>query len=534
MTGGIFSETDAYLNDDGSDGKKDGKLYYTDFDECLINPLEGKLTAELAAFIKLGWGPFSWTRHFKIADATLFDYSFGCDGADEDEMGGLATLGPATYANHPPVPADVLELNVGDRHDLRHSIVPDYVKDDDEHYAIRNAIDENGNLIAGALQVGAYTQIETFGADPVAPITLIHGDFGQDNDSLIIDQSVLVASDIHGGDGDDLLSGGGGHDVLNGDKGDDIEIGGAGDDMLYGGVGSDTLDGGAGADYIDGGQGSDDDVDQVTYEDSPEGVTFTYVTNVGNAPAFVGKGGDAEGDVLVSIEYIIGSHFSDELHGNTTRENTLEGLEGDDKLYGGDEDDYILGGPGGDQIYGFDGEDGTSYLTSNGGVQVDLATGYGHGGDAEGDHLSSMEDVEGTLFDDVLRGNAAANLLDGIYGDDIIEGRGGADTITAGAGDDTIYALGDGDKIDAGSGQDLLSYAHRTSSGVTVNLFTGTGTGGDQILFERQASNGANHTPVVDDMTPLKDVTVRIHGLSSVEDLDGTNIAGSPDNLTGD
>ncbi len=524
VTGGIFSESDAYLND----SDMNGKLYFTDFDECLIDPLKGKLTAELSAFIKLGWGPFSWTRHFKIADATLFDYSFGCDGADENEMGGLATLGPATYSDHPAVPADVLELNVGDRHDLRHSIVPDYVKDDDEHYAIRNAVDENGNLIPGALQVGAYTQIETFGADPAAPITLIQADFGKDDDSLIIDQAVLVASDIHGNDGNDLLSGGGGHDVLHGDSGDDVIIGGAGDDMLYGDAGSDTLDGGAGADYIDGGQGSDDDVDQVTYEDSNAGVIFKPIADVGSASAFAGTGGDAEGDVLVSIEYIIGSHFSDELHGNMSRENTLEGLEGDDKLYGGDKDDYILGGPGADLILGYAGEDGTSYLTSNGGVQVDLATGVGHGGDAEGDHLSQMEDVEGTLFDDVLRGNASDNILDGMYGDDIIEGRGGKDTVTTGAGDDTVYALGDGDTIDAGSGEDLLSYAHRTSSGVTVNLFTGAGPNSDKILFERKALGG------VDDMTPLKDVSVRTDHVSSVENLDGTNIAGSGDSLTGD
>ncbi len=517
VTGGIFSETDAYLND----SDRNGKLYYTDFDECLINPLEGKLTAELSAFIKLGWGPFSWTRHFKIADATLFDYSFGCDGADEDEMGGLATLGPSGS-----VPATTLELNVGDRAGLRHSIVAAYTIDDDEHYAIRNAVDENGHLIAGALQIGAYTQIETFGDDPVLPIALIHGDFGKDADSLIIDQSVLVASDVHGNDGDDLLSGGGGHDVLHGDSGDDIVIGGAGDDMLYGDAGNDTLEGGPGADYIDGGQGASDDVDQVTYENSLEGVIFTPIADVGGASAFAGTGGDAEGDVLVSIEYIIGSHFSDELHGNFSRENTLEGLEGDDKLYGGNKNDYILGGPGADIIVGNAGEDGTSYLTSNGGVQVDLTTGIGHGGDAEGDHLSSMEDVEGTLFDDVLRGNASANILDGIYGDDIIEGRGGADTITAGGGDDIIYALGDGDTIDGGSGHDLLSYAHRTSSGVTVNLFTGTGTGGDKILWERPIN--------FDDMVPLQKVTFRINNLSSVDDLDGTNIAGSGDSLTGD
>lgn len=52
--------------------------------------------------------------------------------------------------------------------------------------------------------------------------------------------------------------------------------------------------------------------------------------------------------------------------------------------------------------------------------------------------LTNIKHVTGTVFDDTLLGNAAANSLFGGQGNDVIEGRGGQDVLSGGAGDDTF------------------------------------------------------------------------------------------------
>lgn len=56
-------------------------------------------------------------------------------------------------------------------------------------------------------------------------------------------------------------------------------------------------------------------------------------------------GGDAEGDVLISIENLAGSAWDDELIGNALA-NFLSGKAGDDILDGGDGNDILIGGLG--------------------------------------------------------------------------------------------------------------------------------------------------------------------------------------------
>ena len=104
--------------------------------------------------------------------------------------------------------------------------------------------------------------------------------------------------DIKGGAGNDFLSGGGENDTLEGE---------AGDDTLEGGPGRDTLDGGA-----NGVAG-----DTITYARSAEAVRV----NLGKATA---TGGEAEGDVIMNIENIIGSAGDDWLRGDAN-DNILTG-----------------------------------------------------------------------------------------------------------------------------------------------------------------------------------------------------------------
>ena len=59
------------------------------------------------------------------------------------------------------------------------------------------------------------------------------------------------------------------------------------------------------------------------------------------------------------------------------------------------------------------GFDIASYSDALQGVIVDLASGTGLGGDAEGDTLVKIEGVLGSSFDDILTGDAGDNLLIG-------------------------------------------------------------------------------------------------------------------------
>src|SRR5262245_45917642 len=145
--------------------------------------------------------------------------------------------------------------------------------------------------------------------------------------------------------------------------------------------------------------------------------------------------------------------------GVTDEADTIYGFEGDDTIFGLGGTDLIMGGLGADRIDGGAGIDTAYYQDSLEGVNVDLSTGRGTGGSAEGDVLISIENLFGSAYSDVLKGNASANRLDAAGGDDFIKGGGGADT------------------IDGNAGIDTASYAD-SNEGVSVSLATGQGSGG--------------------------------------------------------
>jgi Ca2+-binding RTX toxin-like protein len=141
-----------------------------------------------------------------------------------------------------------------------------------------------------------------------------------------------------------------------------------------------------------------------------------------------------------------------------------DGLFGDagaDTLTGGSGRDTLNGGAGADRLDGGQGDDLASYSGAASGVTVDLATNTGTRGEAQGDVLVGVEDLEGSEFGDVLRGSALAESLAGRAGDDLLEGRSGGDTLSGDGGDDTLNG-GDGDdyligdSYNNGGGDDLL------------------------------------------------------------------------------
>ena len=244
---------------------------------------------------------------------------------------------------------------------------------------------------------------------------------------------------LDGGAGDDDLHGDDGNDHLDGGAGDDHLDGGAGDDTLEGGAGNDQLHGGAGADRLKGGDGHDD---WAEYWGSDAGVTVNLATGTG-------QGGHAEGDTLTGIEKIRGSEHADHLTGD-------------------DEDNGFDAGAGADTLDGGEGHDFAGYWGSEAGVTVNLATGMGQGGHAEGDTLTGIENLNGSDHADHLTGNDGHNY---------IEGNAGADMVDGGEGDDSAGYWG-------------------SDAGVTVNLATGTGQGGHaegDTLTGIEAISGSDH-----------------------------------------
>ena len=342
---------------------------------------------------------------------------------------------------------------------------------------------------------------------------------------------------LEGGSGGDSLDGGEGADVLSyagssgsvtidlsagtargghatGDTFQSVEgiIGSRHRDNLTGGAGDDTLTGGGGADRLDGGAG----VDTVSYADSDEAVRV----QLGHGTA---SGGHAEGDTFQDIEVVVGSEHADALWGSDSGDTLdggggddwLAGANGSDVLIGGDGADRLRGGAGADELNGGAGRDTVSYNTSDTGVRIDLSTGTGSGGHAEGDAIRNVEKASGSEHADTLVagndstvdpdfdysfwGREGDDTLIGGDGRDWLEGDDGNDVLTGGAGRDGLRGGPGADRIDGGEDDDTLWY-NTSDAGVSVNLAAGTGSGGHaegDAIQNIERVNGSEHADML-------------------------------------
>jgi hypothetical protein len=275
---------------------------------------------------------------------------------------------------------------------------------------------------------------------------------------------------LFGEDGIDVLDGGSAGDGLDGGSGDDwlnyegsgsgvsidldagTALGGDADgdrfasivnvtgsdlgDTLTGDGGTNNIDALGGDDVLSGGGGSDSllgdaDIDILDYQTSPAPVNIDLAADTAS-------GGDATGDLIDSIEGVIGSAF-------------------DDTLRGDNRDNFFLGMGGGDAIAGDLGVDLANYLPSPAGVTVNLAKGTSSGGDAQGDVLTGIENVAGSDFPDSLVGNGDSNTLFGNGDDDDLKGKSGTDTLFGGSGTDTFDGGGGTDTCDDVAGETAIA-----------------------------------------------------------------------------
>ncbi|MBP9184749.1 MAG: proprotein convertase P-domain-containing protein, partial [Fuscovulum sp.] len=150
----------------------------------------------------------------------------------------------------------------------------------------------------------------------------------------------------------------------------------------------------------------------------------------------------------------------------------LFGGAGNDIIYGGDGADRISGGAGIDSLYGGAGIDLLNYSGAGSSVVVSLNQGMGFLGDALFDVYSGFERVFGSAFADTL-----------VASDDgtVIRGGGGGDFINGSIGMDRAVYFG-------------------SAAGVTVDLSTTLGTGGDaegDVLIGIEYLTGSAHDDVL-------------------------------------
>lgn len=308
------------------------------------------------------------------------------------------------------------------------------------------------------------------------------------------------------------LRGFGGADDLRGLGGDDDIQGGDGDDVLMGGNGGDRLNGGTGT-------------DTATYRLSQKPVHV----DLGLGQGFTGE---AAGDILTSIENVIGSAHDDLLIGNG-QINDLAGLAGDDTLIGGGSRDNLSGG---------EGFDTASYETAGFAITLNLAVPAASSGDAAGDTFAGIERWVGSAFADIMSGDDAGNRFDGggsgdtlfgQSGDDVLHGDAGDDRLDGGLwndqlfgdeGDDVLIGAGGADALDGGDGIDTASYAGAASR-IALDMNDpgfGRGDAGGDTFVRVEIVEG---TAFDDEIRGTRDQAMTLRGGRGADTLVGGDLA---------
>jgi Ca2+-binding RTX toxin-like protein len=171
---------------------------------------------------------------------------------------------------------------------------------------------------------------------------------------------------------------------------------------------------------------------------------------------------------------IKGTNLADTLYG-TAAADSIFGFAGHDNLKGGGGADYLAGGAGIDTA---DYSQAPSSPDGIWGVIVNLSTNKGDFGDALDDTFSSIENLTGSSYFDVLYGNDAGNLIKGLDGNDQLFGYGGNDVLEGGNDNDVLDGGAGIDTMTGGMGSDTY---HVDSASDVVDEIAGQGVS-DKVL----------------------------------------------------
>ena len=259
-------------------------------------------------------------------------------------------------------------------------------------------------------------------------------------------------------EGNDTVDAGGGNDTVRGGDGDDDLQGGGGDDLFWDGDGDDIYRGGLGQDQINftGSLGA------TTFGLTSFGGQLVVSAGWGNATVYSDVerlvfGPDFDFETLSYAEAVALVEGMTVYRGSTVGNAMAAGSEA--AVYLGFEgDDWITPGAGSDTVDGGDGTDMVSFFDALSRAVIDLALGTAVIG-AETDVLQNIENITGTIFGDLITGDAGANRIRALGDYDWLVGSGG------------------GDLFEGGTGRDTVAYSS-AAAGVTASLLSDTGTAG--------------------------------------------------------
>ena len=271
----------------------------------------------------------------------------------------------------------------------------------------------------------------------------------------------------------------GDYNTINGTKGNDstLTTGGAGKDHIFGLAGNDVIDGGADADSLVGGAGKDiyivDNTGDVVVEALNEGtdlvkssVNFTLSDNIETLTLTGTDSINGTGNTLKNI-----------ITGNDSN-NVLDGGAGVDKFIGGlGNDTYIIdltvAGKLEDAITETGGIDTLQLrgaTTNAAAVTLTLAKTLENLNASA--TVTSLLNLTGNTFDNILTGNAANNVLSGLVGNDTLIGDAGNDKLIGGLGLDNLSG---------GLGNDTFVFDSALNASTNVDVITDFTSGADKL-----------------------------------------------------
>jgi Ca2+-binding RTX toxin-like protein/methionine-rich copper-binding protein CopC len=168
----------------------------------------------------------------------------------------------------------------------------------------------------------------------------------------------------------------------------------------------------------------------------------------------------------------------DDTINGTASSDVLFGYTGNDSIYGGEGDDTLIADLGDDLMDGGTGTNTVSYRNATGGVTVDLTQSgpQDRGGGMGTDTLVSIQNIEGSNYDDVLTVGSGSHVLNGLDGNDTLWAEsGGDDTVNGGNGNDVFHMQGPGNKTATGGNGDDTFYLQNATT-VTADGGTGNDT----------------------------------------------------------